>query len=329
MSGLRRRLSSIKSTASAMIEVERKLRMALACVAFGVLAAACSERDIVLGERGDVVVIADPDSGKPAGSGGSAGLDASAAASGSGGSVGHAATARPSAGCGSDPVSPDDSIDISGMRASYILELPPAYDKTHAYPLLLAFRREGTSVEAFRASLNLALAVGDDAVVVYPNSPGDAATWDIQRDLPLVDALLAKFAASYCIDQDRVFAIGAGQAALLVNAFACVRSDTLRGVAPLAAVLAPAQGVCPGKAAVWLMQGSAEPSTMMFGNDNRDYWVNRNGCDASTPMAVAPAPCVAYAGCDPGFPVRFCAYDPGPELPSFTASAIWDFFSAL
>lgn len=312
-----------------MIEVGRQLRMALVGVALGVLAAACSESDIVLGERGDVVVVAGPDSGKPQGSGGSAGFDASAAASGSGGSDGRAATARPSAGCGSDPVSPDDSIDVSGMRASYILDLPPAYDKTRVYPLLLAFRREGTSVEAFRASLNLPLAVGDAAVVVHPNSPGNAATWDIQRDLPLIDALLSKLAASYCIDQDRVFAIGAGQAALLVNAFACVRSDTLRGVAPLAAVLAPATGVCPGRAAVWLMQGSAEPSTMMFGHGNRDYWVDRNGCDAATPMAVVPAPCVAYAGCDAGFPVRFCEYGPGPDLPSFTASAIWDFFSAL
>jgi hypothetical protein len=312
-----------------MVEVGRQLKTAFVCVALGVPAAACSERDIVLGERGDVVVVAGPDSGKAQGSGGSPGSDASAAASGSGGSDGRTATARPSAGCGSDAASSDDSIDVSGMRANYLLDLPPAYDKTRAYPLVLAFRREGTSVEAFRASLNLPLAVGDDAIVVYPNSPGNAATWDIQRDLPLIDMLLSKFSATYCIDQDRVFAIGAGQAALLVNAFACVRADTLRGVAPLAAVLAPAQGACPGKAAVWLMQGSAEPSAMMFGHGNRDYWVNRNGCDAATPMTIAPAPCVAYAGCEPGFPVRFCEYGPGPELPSFTASAIWDFFSAL
>ena len=147
--------------------------------------------------------------------------------------------------------------------------------------------------------------------------------------MPLVDALLAKLAASHCIDQDRVFAIGLGQGALLVNAFGCVRRGVLRGLAPLSAVLAPARDACEGDSAVWLMQSSAEPSTMTFGHDNRDYWIEHNGCDGSTPIAVAPSPCVEYAGCDPGLPVRFCEYGPSLELPSFTASAIWDFFRAL
>jgi hypothetical protein len=75
------------------------------------------------------------------------------------------------------------------------------------------------------------------------------------------------------------------------------------------------------------MQGREEPSTMMFGRDNLDYWIERNGCDASGEMAVAPAPCVAYAGCDASLPVRFCEY--GAELPGSTARTLWDFFRAL
>ena len=312
-----------------MIEVGQKLRVALAGVVLGLYAAACSDSDIVLGALGRSSAGAGADSG--AGSGGSeagnsvgaAGPGAADTAAGSG-----ASARRPSTGCGSDPVLPDDSIEVNGMRANYILDLPAGYDNTRAYPLVMAFRRSDTTTDAFRESLGLPLAVGAEAILVHPNCPDDASTWDVPGDLAVVDALLSQLASNYCIDEGRIFAVGLGQGALLVNAFGCARSETLRGLAPLSAVLAPPE-VCGSRAAVWLMQGSAEPSTMTYGHDNRDFWIERNGCDASTPTAVAPSPCVAYVGCDAGFPVRFCEYGSELELPSFTAGAVWDFFSEL
>jgi poly(3-hydroxybutyrate) depolymerase len=282
-------------------------------VLLGWQAAACSESDVVLGALGAA-------GGNASGAAGAGAADAPAG--------GGASAPTPSTGCGSDQVLPDASIEVNGVRVDYILELPAAYDETRAYPLVMAFRRSDTTTDAFRESLGLPLAAGADAILVHPNCPDDASTWAVPGDLPLVDALLSKLASSYCIDQRRIFAIGLGQGALLVNAFGCSRSGTLRGLAPLSAVLAPPE-VCGGRAAVWLMQGSAEPSTMTYGHDNRDFWVERNGCDASMPTAVALLPCVAYVGCDAGFPVRFCEYGPDLELPSFTASAIWDFFSEL
>ena len=303
--------------------------------------AACSGSDVVLGLRGGSLAGADAAAAGTGGASGTGGTDADAGAqtSDAGAQTSDAGARTPDAGartpaprastgCGSDPVSPDTSIEVNGTQTDYIVDLPPAYDKTHAYPLVMAFRRADTTVEAFRESLGLPRAAGGDAILVHPDCPDDASTWDVPGDLPVVDALLSKLASSYCIDQGRVFAIGLGQGALLVNAFGCARSGTLRGFAPLSAVLAP-PAVCGGRAAVWLMQGSAEPSSMTYGHDNRDFWIERNGCDASSPMVVAPSPCVAYGGCDPGFPVRFCEYGPDLELPSFTAGAIWDFLRAL
>lgn len=320
---------SITSLASAMFEVGHPLKAALIGVVLGFQAAACADGDVVLGERGGHA--AGADSGTREGGAGSAGAAASAGTGGSAGAeaagaggAGGSAPLRPSAGCGIDPLAPDHRIEVNGLSAGYVLDLPAAYDKTRAYPLVMAFRRSDTTAAAFRDSLGLPVAVGDDAILVHPDCLDGASTWDIPRDLPLIEALLSKLASSYCIDEDRVFGVGLGQGALLVNAFACLRSDTWRAFAPLSAVLAPAPGVCVGDAAVWLMQGSAEPSTMTYGRDNRDFWIERNGCDASAPMAVAPSPCVAYSGCDPGLPVRFCEY--GADLPSFTARAIWDFF---
>ena len=140
-------------------------------------------------------------------------------------------------------MSPDASIEVDGTQTDYIVDLPAAYDKTRAYPLVMAFRRSDTTAEAFRESLGLPLAVGADAILVHPNCPDDASTWNVPGDLQVVDALLSKLASSYCIDQGRVFAIGLGQGALLVNAFGCARNETLRGLAPLSRRSCPARSV--------------------------------------------------------------------------------------
>ena len=166
--------------------------------------------------------------GGPSGTGG-VHADAGGQTSDAGGQT---SAPRASTGCGSDPVLAHTSIEVNGVQTNYIVDVPPAYDKTRAYPLVMAFRRSETTAEAFRESLGLPLAAGADAILVHPDCPDGASTWDVPGDLPMVDALLVKLASSYCIDQDRVFAIGLGQGALLVNAFGCARSGTLRGLAP-------------------------------------------------------------------------------------------------
>jgi poly(3-hydroxybutyrate) depolymerase len=143
----------------------------------------------------------------------------------------------------------------------------------------------------------------------------------------MVDALLSKLEAAYCIDQDRVFAVGQGTGALLVTMLGCVRGDVLRGVAPLSG--APPPGGCVGEPAVWIMQASADPSTFGIGRANRDFWADRNGCDVTLPGSVAPPPCVEYAGCDVGSPVRYCEYDGDLALPSSAAGGVWSFFKGL
>jgi poly(3-hydroxybutyrate) depolymerase len=263
---------------------------------------------------------------------GKSGAAGSAAPAGNGAPVAGAAGSNPalrkSKGCGKDPVLPDASLQVSGMSASYVLDLPMAYDKTRAYPLVMAFREAGTTADAFRTSLNLVPVTGSDAIVVHPNCMNDAASWDIQRDSLLVDTLLAKLEASYCIDQGRVFALGHGAGAMFTSLLGCVRGDKLRAIAALSGA-PPPPGGCVGQVAVWLLQGNMDTSTVGPGLGNRDFWAAADACDVSMALPVAPAPCVEYAGCAAGFPVRYCTYDGGPDLPSFAASAAWSFFKGL
>jgi polyhydroxybutyrate depolymerase len=221
---------------------------------------------------------------------------------------------------------PDTSITVTGMRASYVLDLPQPYDRARAYPVIMAFRPAGSTADVFRGALGLTALAASAAIVVYPNCLSDAATWDVQRDSLLFDALLAKLEANFCVDQDRVFALGHAAGALFVNGLGCFRGDKLRAIAPLSS--APPPGGCIGKPAAWIAQGIQDPM-LGLGRANRDFWVAQNVCNARLSTPVAPTPCVEYAGCDATAPVRYCEYDGDASLPSFAAQGVFDFFQQL
>jgi hypothetical protein len=253
-------------------------------------------------------------------------------ADGGGGSIADAGSGEPgrvtrmSVGCGLPPPSMDTSIQVGGMRGSYLVDLPIPYDNSRPYPLIMAFRGAGVTAEQFRGYLDLPPAVGSDAIVVNLNCLNEATTWDVARDLPLFDQLLTKLESSYCVDELRVFAAGHGSGGFFTSTLGCMRADKLRGIAAMSA--GPPPSMCSGDLAVWITQGNAD--TMLgAGRANRDYWAGRNGCDIATSIPVDPNPCVEYAGCNAGFAVRYCEYDGDLGLPAFAATGLWEFFKGL
>jgi polyhydroxybutyrate depolymerase len=58
----------------------------------------------------------------------------------------------------------------------------------------------------------------------------------------------------------------------------------------------------------------------------RDAFVTKNGCTDQT-QPVDPSPCVAYQGCDEGYPVIWCERVGDPHaIPSFFKTAVAAFF---
>ena len=231
---------------------------------------------------------------------------------------------RPSAGCRKDPVRP--LLRVHGQAASFLLDVPAAYDRRQAYPLVLAFRGTDTSTAEFRAQL--ALGAIADVLIVYPDPLDSATPWQFQRDMDLVDELISGLGDAYCVDQDRVFAIGDESGGLFANLVGCVRADQVRAIATLSSA-PPPPGPCFGNTAVWLLQRTdLDPNTVGSGLGNRDFWATRNGCDVLDPQPVAPTPCVAYAGCARELPVHFCEYA-GSTWPGFAITGAWQFFESL
>jgi poly(3-hydroxybutyrate) depolymerase len=239
-----------------------------------------------------------------------------------------AGSAVPSAGCGRMPSTLNTSVAVDGMRADFLLDTPTSYDPSRAYPLVLAFRGMDQSAAEFRARLQLATVMGSEAIVVHANPVANGASWDFQRDIRMVDALVSTLGAAYCVDQDRVFAIGDSAGALFVNLIGCVRADKVRGIAVLSNA-PPPPGPCLDYTAVWLLQQTdTDPMTVGAGLGNRDFWAARNACNVLMPTSIIPAGCVEYAGCSDHQPVHFCEQD-GDALPSFAVSAAWAFFRSL
>jgi hypothetical protein len=232
--------------------------------------------------------------------------------------------AQTSPGCSRAPVQPDVRVD--GQPVRFLLDLPATYDARQAYPLVLAFRGTQSSSAEFRTRLGLQAIA--DAVIVYPDPLDRDTPWQFQRDMALVDELVTQLSAAYCIDGDRVFALGSDAGALFANLVGCVRAEQVRGIATLTSA-PPPPGPCFGNTAVWLLQRTdLDPNTVGSGLGNRDFWATRNTCDLLTPEPVAPDPCVTYSRCSPGLPVHFCEYE-GAQWPDFAIKGAWQFFESL
>jgi len=340
----------------AIPKIACKITPLLGAVGLWVSAIACGPSVVDLGARGGGV--ADSGAGAPAamsGAGGASGggaagpsqagaggADAGAAPIGgddSGLGVGNDASVvpppdagvpesdpEPSTGCGVQPPTSDTSITVSGWTANHIVDLPTDYDRSKPYPLVMSYRTADVSIEAFRRDLGLPAVVGADGIVVTVDWANGAATWDLQRDPPVFEPLLAKLEASYCIDRRRVFVVGHETGAIFANVIACAHAGVLRGLGSISG--AEPRATCTGGLAVWISQGDADP-TRMLGRDSRDFWVRQNQCDATMSDPVEPSPCIEYMGCEMGNPVRYCEYPGNQGIPSFATIAIWNFFRAL
>jgi hypothetical protein len=233
---------------------------------------------------------------------------------------------EPSRGCGTQPPATYTGVTRNGSTASYIVGLASGYDPNRPYPLVMSFRGANVTAAAFSTYLNLPAVVGADGIVVNMDCGDGAGSWDLQRDLPLFDALLEKLESTYCIDQRRVFVVGHATGAVFANSLACMRTPLLRGLGSLSGA-SPA-GTCAGQLAVWISQGNVDTNRTL-GRADREFWVQQNQCDANVTSLVDPSPCREHAGCAIGYPVRYCEYDGALDLPDFAASGVWGFLRGL
>jgi poly(3-hydroxybutyrate) depolymerase len=249
----------------------------------------------------------------------------------------------PSAGCGQAPtlLNGTATIDVSGTSRTYILSIPADYNPTKAYKLIFAFHWLTGSASAVASGTiiggpyyGLQSRSNGSAILVAPDglpdpSQNNAKGWPNTngQDVAFVKAMLQLLESNLCIDQSRIFSTGWSYGGMFSLTLGCQMSNVFRAIAPESGELF---GNCPsnsGPVAVWQSQGDSDttvpPANAQSANT---YFATKNHCSTQT-VPVSPSPCVAYQGCDPGYPVIWCEF-PGGHTPwSQAPDPVWAFFN--
>jgi poly(3-hydroxybutyrate) depolymerase len=156
----------------------------------------------------------------------------------------------------------------------------------------------------------------------------------------LYDAITGNF----CVDKSRVFAAGESSGGDYSGILGCEHADKLRAIGPAATknvngyMLNASSRPCTGQVAAYIIHSSQDN---VVGTSNLqpmvDFYRELNHCDeSSTPLEgwnSGMAKCVAYDGCDEGFPVIWCDHsDPTYSntfhgWPGFAGDMVWEQFS--
>ena len=298
------------------------------------------------------------------GTGGSSGGSETAGAAGAAGALGGAGrggstSTQSITGCEAAdwPTGGARIVDGAGTSRAYLVSLPVDYNPSVAYPLVFVWHGPCQTAEQVAAGsegsgfVGLGPLAGETAILIAgqgladpytshlcpnatsPEQTGEFYGWANLEggDVAFAEAMLDEVAASYCIDQDRVFATGVSSGGLMSNTVGCALGDRFRAIAPIMPSSPPALSGddCVGQVAVWLTHGRNDDVVgFALGVASRDYWLATNSC-GSVADAVGPGECVEYLQCDPDSQVVWCPTDEYHVPPAHAAEAIWQFFSSF
>jgi polyhydroxybutyrate depolymerase len=252
--------------------------------------------------------------------------------------------------CGSNPPSkPPETFTVNGQERQAIVEVPDSYVKDKAYPLIFAFHGRTNSNSQVQNYYGIDRATRNQAIVVYPagiesesggsyswSDPGD--TGSNLRDYEFFDVMLEELTANYCINEDKIYAIGHSLGAWFSNSLACARGDKLRAVATLGG--SRSNSSCTGATAVMQWHNPNDRLAPFSGAETtRDWFVEQNQCSQET-IEVSPRDgnCIEYQGCTFGNPVVFCPHEQDYDSfdnyyphnwPRGTGGEMWEFFQSL
>ncbi len=245
----------------------------------------------------------------------SSGGGSSGSTSSSGGASSSSSSGNPSAGCGKPGAATGFqaslSINAGGQARGYSIAVPGNYDANRKYPVVFAFHGDGGDGSSARSAFKFETAHGSDAIFVYPN--GTNKTWDLDtwdstknKDVLLIDALVASVKSTYCVDESKVFAAGFSRGGFFANHLGCQRGGVVAAVASHGGG-GPYDGtnknydengnlVCPGQPIPVLLVIGANDGLLTDSKESEKFWVFKNACKAAT-SASAPSPCVSHQGC--------------------------------
>jgi len=284
--------------------------------------------------------------GGAAGAGGTAG----SGAAGTGGAAGMMGVA-PSTGCGKPAglVSGRASIDVAGKTREYIIAVPSNYDQNKPYRLIFGWHPWGGSAQqiAQMGYFGLSNVINGQAILVAPegqnfvNGTMSGLGWGNANgeDVAFAHAMMDRFGAQLCIDQNRIFSTGFSFGAMFSFTLACTENSMQRAIAPMAGN-ATTSGRCENstRSVATMAFIGTDDSLLSVHRSAVQIFVGRDGCTTQTmtmqpswcdglSSTYLPCTCVEYQGCKAGYPVISCEYKAGHQFAPSAGATLWNFFS--
>lgn len=207
----------------------------------------------------------------------------------------------------------EGSLVVDGRLRTYLLNLPPNYDESSGFALVLALHGGGGKATQMESDYLLTEKANNAKfVIVYPEGvPSDgilsARTWnagsccdyameknidDVKFISLLIDDLLKKYPK---INAKKVYATGMSNGAMMSYRLACELSNKIAAIAPVAGTLATTQTCKPSRPVPILqIHSKLDEKVPMNGGigifgfyfppiqNGLNTWVSNNSCNSTT-----------------------------------------------
>ena len=222
---------------------------------------------------------------------------------------------------------------VEGVKRQAIVYLPTAKSSSGKPPLVLSFHGHGDGAENFQG-----VGLQDhwpQAIVVYPEglpSPRDGASgWQIEkgqdqdRDLKLVDAMVADLRGRYHVDDARIYSTGFSNGANFTYLLWAERSNVFAAFAPVAARIRPS--VHLGVPRPLFHTGGIADRQILFSDQQEAMEAARRANHANGKGEGCGPQCTLYAPQEKsGAPVMTLIHNGGHVYPEQVSQMIVDFF---
>ncbi|NDJ75441.1 MAG: polyhydroxybutyrate depolymerase [Chloroflexi bacterium] len=138
------------------------------------------------------------------------------------------------------------SMEYDGLTRTYLLHIPPGYDGSQPYPLVIGLHGGTGTAEQFQRSSGINAAADDlGFIAVFPDGTGRLQTWnaghccglsrrDNVDDVGFIAALIAELSAELNLDPARFYATGMSNGAMMSYRLGAELPDVLAGIGPVA-----------------------------------------------------------------------------------------------
>ena len=242
----------------------------------------------------------------------------------------------PSPGCGAERVPPGEytgiEIEHGGVTRTYDVYVPEAHDGTTPVPLVFNFHGL-TSAPDEQASFSEFNVTAETRGYVVIYGAGIENSWNagsccgdametMVDDVGFVAALVDAATQGLCVDENRIFATGMSNGAMMSYRLACEMADVFAAIAPVAGGLG-VTGCTPSRPVPMLhVHGTVDPLVPIDGGgisgvpsilDTVAAWAEDNGC-ASGPdvtLQIDDVTCETWSSCESFADVELCLIDGG------------------